>query len=167
MIQNNFDGIKYKHRKGLTLVELIIAVTVLVIGIAGILTVHHVAITTSTRAQSLTVASIEAQLIMESLVGRPWGNDPLSDVNLIGGCNLWGGADWGERFQSNGLWVRVLETPQQGTHPDAVSIRVTVYIYNTEAGAEAHEIADVNGLPDPRTWIFRHSNIINVKGTIT
>jgi prepilin-type N-terminal cleavage/methylation domain-containing protein len=160
MIENNIAGIKSKRRKGFTLVELIVAVTVLVIGIAGVITVYHVGFSTSSRAHELTIAGIEAQLQMEKLVGRKWD----TDLELI---------DWGDAFPHNDLWVvlRYDNAPgdnngeTEGT-PEFIqfSTQVTVYIYTNQNDAEADAAeADEN---DFSLFVFRHRNIINISGVI-
>jgi len=131
-------GRKIKRRLGVTLVELIIAVTVLAIAVAGIVTVFHVGFQTSTRAHDLTIAGIEAQMQMEVLAGRPWigtlgdtfplqyhrddpDGPPDTVINTVGWCsddtpNVYVG--WNEPFESNGLWVKLVPDAYQahGNH---------------------------------------------------
>jgi prepilin-type N-terminal cleavage/methylation domain-containing protein len=132
---------KNKHRKGLTLVELIIAVTVLGIGIAGIITAFTAGFSMSARANYTTIASIEAQLQMESLVG-------LTEAQL-----MTAGFTWNNPFQSNYMWVMLDLSSYGATTP--MLRQATVYIFRSEAEATAND------------WFFRHSNILNVTGNIS
>ena len=127
--KNDFTGISKKHLKGLTLIELTIAVTVLAIGIAGIITVFHVGLSMSATANEITIAGIEAQLQMESLVGRPWiGSDtdlPLSgldqDLDSVSPPVI-----WNTPFECSvgDLWVRLVYRPHMAsTWDDSGTLR--------------------------------------------
>ncbi|MCL2224044.1 MAG: type II secretion system GspH family protein [Defluviitaleaceae bacterium] len=158
MSGNNFAEIKNKHRKGLTLVELIIAVTMLGIAIAGVVTVFHVGLSTSARANYLTGASIEAQLQMESLMGRFWCADlATEDWGIRLPCSS---GDFDVRLEREFYAASIVEFCTDATccagYEDGIDegylmlIRVTVYVYR----------------PSDSDWFFRHSNIINVSGSI-
>lgn len=108
------NKIKKKIRAGLTLLELLIAVTVLGVGIAGVFTVFTVGFNASIRANDISMAGIEAQLQMERLMGRPWFVEPamlpapmapLSSFPPLSSVDS--GIEWGEVFESNGFWIRL------------------------------------------------------------
>ena len=178
-------NIKHKLRKGVTLVELVIAVTVLVVAVSGILTAFNVGFMTSTRAHNITMASIEAQLQMEMLLGRRWdgGTLPLASANFsTPPAPL---ATWNQSFESNGFFVRLEHEALEalGGHSrsnmagitasvteicalgcltncppeELMLIQVTVFIYMTLDDAESN----------PNTsWVVRHRNVLNVNGRI-
>lgn len=159
MIVKNFSGIRnIKPRAGLTLVELVIAVTVLVIAMGGIFTAIHVGFMTSARANDLTGASIEAQLQMESLMGR-WWVDPVNPTFSLSTNPGPLGQPWNAPFPSTcgDFVVRLTAVPEGFIGLDIMSITATVFIYNTMDDANDHA-AD----PNDETWIIRQRNIISV-----
>lgn len=127
-------SVNKKSTSGMTLIELMIAMTVLVVGVAGIFTMFSVGFNTGNRAHDISMASIEAQLQFESLRGRPWALDmltpkcPLMPGPGPGSCP--GCADcvtWGTEFPGtvgSGFWVRMEYTP----------LRATSWIEGTESG---------------------------------
>jgi prepilin-type N-terminal cleavage/methylation domain-containing protein len=98
---------KRKLQRGVTLVELLIAVTVLAVSVAGIFTAFGVGFMTSSRAHDMTISSIEAQLQMELLMGRSWDGDLVNGPSLPGDPIV----AWGQNFLSNGLHVRIVYRP--------------------------------------------------------
>jgi prepilin-type N-terminal cleavage/methylation domain-containing protein len=158
MGENNFISLKRKQRKGLTLVELIIAVTVLAIAVAGTVTIFHVGFDASRRANDVTIASIEAQLWMERMVGLTL-TQMLAEMKAVHDP-----ADWGAVFPSHGNVGDYGILITHGNAPDVDALlndilrQITVYVYrpgelNTGTAA------------NPENWIFRHGNILNVDPT--
>lgn len=114
-----------KVHSGVTLVELIIAVAVLIIGLAAVFTAMAAGLRSSTKSHELTVAGIEAQLQMESLIGRRWddgtvgihefavlpipANPPMIPVAIPGVPWVHDTATRSGTagFVSNGLWVNM------------------------------------------------------------
>ena len=149
MCKNKFTGLKSKHRKGLTLVELIVAVTILAVALAGIFTVLHVGFSTSARANDLTIASIEAQLWMERLAGLTFDE---MNAEIPGWTDITHTATF--EGMSDGIWVTLTRAAYDDTDDDINPMlrRITVLIHRSET--------------DSADWHFRHSNIFNVDGTI-
>lgn len=167
---------KIKPLAGVSLAELIIAVAVLMIAVAAFATAFHVGLRTSAQARDLTVASIEAQMQMESLMGRPWvgapADFPLWDAavpaNSLVGRTGTGYAGWDTPFPSNGLHVRIVHNdirmrtcvPACGPTPpppcaicsQVLSVRVTVYVCTSPTVG-------------PASYVLRHSNILHVHPT--
>lgn len=133
---------KNKKYAGLTLVELIIAVGILTFGVSGVVTVLHVGFRQSRIANQVTQASIEAQLQMESLVGRRWMHPDINmfPLNLTGVTPAlvgWDGTAYvgfNTPFQRNDFWIVLKYEPVAAQAGHSI---------NTDAMG----LLDINGLP--------------------
>ena len=83
-----------KMKSGFTLLELIIAMAVLAIASTALLVMFTGGLQESTRSHVFTMASIEAQMQMEQIVGRRW----VDDLEHL---------DWLNEFDSNGFTIRL------------------------------------------------------------
>ena len=68
-----------KKRAGVTLVELILAISLLTVATAPILSVMVSSFHTSAQAQQLKTANFAAQQVMEELIGREWNGQSIGD----------------------------------------------------------------------------------------
>lgn len=176
-------SVKNKKRSGVTMLELIIAVAVLVFAMAGIATVFHVAFQTSRQSNEITIASIEAQLQMESLIGRTLNGSCgflLGGIPAVGSVAAGGavgrndngtpdylGDDayfgWNVPFQSNGLWVRIVAPlnspppalPNRTTASSNPAEYLTIRVTVYVYMNQADATAGTN-------WVVRHSHLLHV-----
>jgi len=136
---------KKKTKRGVSLAELIIAVSVLVIAGTGLFIAFAAGLQQSTNAHIITMAGIEAQLQVEQLLGRPWTGD-LQHIN-------WGG----NRIPSNGFYI-CLSRPNPSfpstcafaePNPRVLGVIIRVYADND---------------PLNTNYLIEHSHILDVYG---
>jgi type II secretory pathway pseudopilin PulG len=78
-------GIRPGGQRGFSLLEVLFATTILIVGVAGLAQLFALSTRTNTSARSTTYAALLAQQKMEQLRGMTWGFDsaglPLSDTS--------------------------------------------------------------------------------------
>ena len=163
-----------KKRAGVTLVELIIAISILTAVTAPIMAVMVSSFQVSAQAQEMKNASFAAQQAMEELIGRSW-NGPLNATFEGGaGVDRWhpylAHFAWeqphpinvgGRRYYFFATYTGDRTTwpshsvPGWGTVPPSPLLQVTVCIHATHAAASAPLVGGrpPNPMVSHTTWI--------------
>ncbi len=76
-------GINFKKNKGFTLMELMVAVAILALVLAGLLMTYVSCILLNQTNINLTKASTEAQLILEELEGRSYAEIQSETIGVL------------------------------------------------------------------------------------
>jgi len=116
--------IRNKKTAGLTLLELIVAMAILVLASLPILSMLLASVQSNAQSHRITMASIIAQQAMEEFVGRPWdcvANCPAASPT----CAALEHVNWGHRTNISGFVV--VATARQTT-------------YNADGGATGHVV---------------------------
>jgi len=117
-----FIPFKYKRQEGFTLLEVVIALFIFVIGILGVLAMQIRSIQGNSSGQRLTEAAAQAQEVLESITQRPYadfapglptttqsGNYSITQtVAEIPGSPL---------KKEDALWITVVVNWQEGSGP--------------------------------------------------
>lgn len=114
---SHLGGDLVKNNSGFTLLELIVSVAVLAVVSTALFAMFTAGLRQSVQNHLFTMASIEAQMQMEQLIGRMWVNDLEHE-------------DWNTLNPSNDFHVRLeYEVSQSLANGTPVLIEVTVTVY--------------------------------------
>ena len=162
-----------KKRKGVTLVELILAISLLTFATTPIIAVMISSFRTSAQAQEMKSASFAAQQAMEGLMGRPWnGPAPAPALAHFGwgypqSINTSGRTFWYVASAHLAQWGPYSDNPAYGrTLLNGPLIQVTISVYATFNDATGPPQADrttanhITGVP-PAGAIATHTTWIN------
>jgi type II secretory pathway pseudopilin PulG len=151
------QNLKNKRKSGLTLLELIVAVGILLVASVAMFNLFHFGLTQSHEAHRRNMAGIEAQLQMERLVGRKWtgGLDPLgSDPNIT-----WYDQPVTTEPERDAFWLN--SVPSLSTcstfHIRFLWQPVPGFIMNRQIDVVVSELGEHSAL-------FIHRNILNITG---
>ena len=125
---------KIGTQSGLTLIELLVSIVVLMAVIAPIYGAYVHSLQRSALAHRISVAYITAQLRMEELVGRPWAGDL---ENSLGSVDDPPSIRFGDRVERNGFWVSVSPGSMGASDLAGDSLRhFVVSVYQLHGDAE-------------------------------
>lgn len=150
--KTKYNKMKHKKRKGVTLLELMVAVAILSMAVIPVMAMLVGSVRANMQSHRITIAIFIAQQAVEEFVGRTWEGDTGLSSHSWNTPLPEAAGNLGNFYVVSTYRRNTPSTPIAAPHPlhSTNLMEVTVHVYDSAS-------------PATRSLLARHSHIINIQ----